>query len=317
MAAVRNCWLGVRSIEAALAIFENTMQLRRERAGEVSSDRMALWGLAGQRARYVELSGAGYPVGRLRLVEFNKPVLGPVREDHGPSAPDGPLDIGPKAIDFYVPAPIEDAVQMLRAAGLEPRTAPKLHTMGPSRSAELLFSGLEGTPILAMVGYDHKPTSQRPGSPDGPFSEIATISIIADEVDRSRRFYEDGLGMTAVVDTRIPDEFNAIVCDLVDAPPGTPIHVMSYAEPGEASGKLLLVHFLVPGRRRLAGRMRPGALGLNLFTMRAADLDATAERLSACGGTVMAGPAALGDDPDGHGLIMCGPNEECIELVTG
>jgi len=312
MPAIRHAWVGVADISAALMLFEQRMALRREDEGPVSSDRMALWGLANASGHFVELSGGGYPVGRLRLVAFDPPAIELVRDDFGPHAPHRTVDIGPNAIDFYVPPPIEAAVATLVDAGLTPRTAPQHHQMGPSRSDELVFAGFPGLPILAMVGHGHKPTSQRPGSPEGPFSEIATISIIADTVHRSRAFYETGLGMTAVVDVEIPDEYRDIVCDLTGAPRGTPIHAISYAGPGEASGKLLLVHFLGLERARLTGRMRPGALGLNLFTMIVDDLSAALRRLVPAGAEVVAGPCTVDGD---RIVIVTGPNEERFELV--
>src|SRR6185436_14366218 len=117
-----------------------------------------------------ELSCKGYPVGRLRLVEYEPTPKQKVRLDFGAANPDSPTDVGAKALDFYVADPILPSVRKIEAAGYTFRSRPVKHQIGQTISEECLFSGPDGVPILIMVGHRHGPTSLRPGSPDGPFS---------------------------------------------------------------------------------------------------------------------------------------------------
>jgi catechol 2,3-dioxygenase-like lactoylglutathione lyase family enzyme len=58
--------VGVSHLEAALRLFRDAMGLRVERDETLAPDLAAFWGVAPTRT--VELSYAGYAVGRLRLL---------------------------------------------------------------------------------------------------------------------------------------------------------------------------------------------------------------------------------------------------------
>ncbi len=308
--------VGVSDLSGAKHLFAGAMQLRIEAEGVISPSLAKAWGLEGEAPpRFVELSGAGYRYGRLRLIERPSDALC-VRQDFGPGAPDGPLDIGPKAIDFYVADPIGPKIATVEALGYRPRSAPKKHQIGYAISEEVCVTGPDETPMLLMVGHRHKPTSLRPGSPEGPFSEIATISIISDTLDASRRFYSEGLGLVAVNDAESDDDNRDLINDLVDAPRGTRTHLLLFAEPGEPSGKILLIQFLDVARKRLRGRMLPASRGFSMMTIASQDLDALAAKLVPMGAQILTPPA---DVETAHGrrrlMLVIGPNEELFEVI--
>jgi catechol 2,3-dioxygenase-like lactoylglutathione lyase family enzyme len=316
--AYRSVTVGVSDLRRALRLFRDVMALRVEHEGPLARDWLAAWGLAPHvSAQAALLSCKGYPFGMLRLVEYSPRPAVRVRHDFGPGATDSPLAVGPKAIDFYVADPIQPWLERVVAEGYVARSAPRRHVIGPSESEEVVFSGPDDVPVLLMVGHRHAATSLRPGSPDGPFSEIATSSVICGDLAASRRFYGEGLGLVPVNDAETPDRYRDLVDDLVDAPRGTRVHFLLYAQRGEASGKILLLNF--PGRDtgRLAGRMRPGHLGFSLLHHDADDLDALARSLPGLGGTLLTPPVRVATDRGPRRVMLVrGPNEEMLELSS-
>jgi catechol 2,3-dioxygenase-like lactoylglutathione lyase family enzyme len=316
--AYRSVTVGVSDLGRALRLFRDVMALRLEHEGPVARDWLDAWQLPpGVSARAALLSCKGYPFGMLRLVEYApRPTLR-VRHDFGPGAPDSPLAVGPKAIDFYVADPILPWLERVTREGYVARSAPRRHVVGPSESEEVVISGPDELPVLLMVGHRHAPTSLRPGSPDGPFSEVATSSVVCGDLAASRRFYGEGLGLVPVNDAETPDRYRDLVDELVDAPRGTRVHFLLYAQAGEASGKTLLLNFPGLDAGRLAGRMRPGHLGFSLFHHDADDVDALARRLPALGGTIVTPPApATTDRGLRRVMLVRGPNEEMLELSS-
>jgi catechol 2,3-dioxygenase-like lactoylglutathione lyase family enzyme len=315
--AVRSVLVGVSDLERALVLFRDTMGLKEEFDRRVPIGQLRAWGLKDvASARMVELSGHGHPFGRLRLVQFEPPATSKVRVDAGPGTPDGPLDIGPKAIDFYVRDPIAPALEVMVTAGCIARSPPRKHQIGKSISEEVVLTGPDDVPLLIMVGHRHAPTSLRPGSPEGQFSEIATSSVICADIEASREFYGDALGLVPVNDAETPPEYRDLVDELVSAPAGTRVHFLLYAQRGEASGKILLVHFYGASTRRLTGRMRPGHLGFSLFAHETDDVQALAARLAAIGATIERPPTLTETVTGARPLMLVrGPNEELFEFT--
>jgi catechol 2,3-dioxygenase-like lactoylglutathione lyase family enzyme len=311
--AMRLATVGVSDLDKALALFRDGMELEVEAEGWLSDSLLKAWGLpADTRARYAELSGKGYPIGRLRLVQYEPAATQLVRLDHGGSGGDVGTDVGPKALDFYVADPITDSVQRIESLGYKFRSPPVKHQIAESISEECLFSGPDGVPILIMVGHRHAPTSLRAGSPEGPFSEIPTISVVAGDLAATRRFYGEGLGLETVTDAETPDEYRDLVDDLTGVPKGTRIHFLMYVEPDEPSGKILLVHFFDQTGKRLEGRAGPGKLGFSLLTHDCDDLDALHQRLEGIGARILATPRAVDDY---RMMLVEGPNCEVFEFT--
>ncbi len=315
--AMRMATVGVSDLDKAMLLFHEIMELKVERQGHLSGSLLAAWGLgAGISGRFVELSGKGYPLGWLRLVQYQPQASEKVRLDSGDDGADSGTDVGIKAIDFYVSDPIAPYVEKIEHAGYKFRSPPVKHQIGDTISEECLFSGPDGIPVLIMVGHVHAETSMRAGSPDGPFSEIPTISVVAGDLDETRRFYKDGLGLVAVADAETGDEYRDKVDDLTGVPHGTRIHFLLWADEGEASGKILCVHFFDRTGKRLTDRMKPGKLGFSLLTHDTDDLEALHERLSSMGYEIVQPPVDIKGDGEPYRMMMVrGPNEEMFEFT--
>lgn len=315
--AMRTATVGVSDLEQSLTLFRDIMELKVERQGALPPSLLSAWGLAeGTTAQFAELSCKGYPLGLLRLVQYTPGATEKVRLDFGSENADAGTDVGVKAIDFYVEDPIQPYVDKIEAAGYKFRSPPVKHQIGQTVSEECLFSGPDGVPVLIMVGHVHAATSMRAGSPDGPFSEIPTISVVAGDLDETRRFYKDGLGLVAVADDETPDEYRNKVDDLTGVPHGTRIHFLLWADEGEASGKILCVHFFDRTGKRLVDRMTPGKLGFSLLTHDTDDLDALHKRLADMGYEVVQPPVEVTGDGDAYRMMLVkGPNEEMFEFT--
>ncbi len=315
--AMQSVTVGVSDMEKALALFRDAMDLQVESDVAASPDLCAAWQLPPEStARLVEVSCAGYPMGRLRLAAFDPVPTEHVRLDHGGA--DSTTDVGPKAIDFYVPDPIGDAIAVLEEAGYRRRSEPTKWHIGKSISEELLFSGPDGMPMLLMVGHRHDPGQIRTLPAGTTFSEIATTSIVCGDLAASRRLYGEGLGLESGTDNEVTDEYRELACNLTGAPQGSRIHLLLYKQADEPSGKVLLVHFFEASTRRLTGRMRPGRLGVSLFTHLAPDLDDLKAKIEGPGVDIVTPPTSVATASGIQRLMLVkGPNEELLEFVEG
>ena len=313
--AIESVTVGVSDLERALGLFQGIMGLRLEQRFETDA-LAAAWRLApGTRVSIAELSCEGHPIGRLRLARYAPAATTRVRVHSGPAPHDGPADVGPKAIDFYVSDPILPLYQRIVSAGYAARSAPIRHEVGDAISEEFVFWGPDGVPLLLMVGHRHTPAQLRGVlSPEG-FSEVATVSVVGGDVAATRRFYGGVMGLSALVDTETAPEFLDLACELTGVPRGTRIHWLVYAAPGEPSGKILVLHFDGAGGQRLAGRMRPGRLGFSLMSHATDDLDALHRRVTDGGVGVFQPPVRV--DWAGHErrlMLVRGPTEEMFEF---
>ena len=304
--------IGVTDTSDALRLFRDVVGLRVEARWEASRELLDLWGLdPNVGARITHLSYQGYPSGQLRLVEHHPPATQRVRDDL--DGPDSAVDVGPKAIDFYVNHDLDEAVAEMTEAGFPPRSRPIHYVIGPTETEELLFTGPDGVPFLLMVAVNHPVTSHRVQPPGARYSEIATVSVICDDPDDSRRFYGEVLGMNVRSAADVSDDLLDVANELVGAPPGTPMHFLVLNAPPDPSGKYLLVHFYEGTGRRLAGRMHPRNLGISLYTHDVEDVDAVAGRAGP--DEILAGPAEVAVGPDRYRIaILAGPNEERFEI---
>ena len=305
--------VGVSDMDESLGLFRDVMGLQVESDGEAPRALLDAWGLPeAVTARLVELSCRSYPAGHLRLAQYSPAPTESVRLDHGPNAVDSSTDIGPKAIDFYVPPPMTAAVEAITRAGYAFRSEPIRYELGNIESEECLFSGPDGVPALLMIGHRHTPESMRELPAGVRFSEIATTSVVCADVEAARHLYCDVLGMEAGTDAWVPEENLDLARTLTGVSAATGMHFLVVAAPGEPSGKLLFVHFAGVPSKRLTGRMRPGRLGVNLFSYTASDLDATLEKARKAGGTLLRGPTEVGKT---RVALLMGANEELLELT--
>ena len=304
--------IGVSDTQAALGLFRDVVGLRVESRWEASRRLLDLWGLAPDAsARITHLSYQGYPSGQLRLVEHDPPACRRVRDDLG--GPDTAMDVGPKAIDFYVNHDLDTAIAEMTAAGFPPRSRPIHYVIGPTETEELLFTGPDGVPFLLMVPVNHPPTSHRIQPPGARYSEIATVSVICGDPVSSRNFYEEVLGLNVRSAADVADDLLDVANELVGVPLGTRMHFTVFNAPPDPSGKYLLVHFYEATGRRLEGRMQPCNLGISLYTHDVEDLEGVLAR--AGHDAILAGPSEAPVGPDRYRIaILAGPNEERFEI---
>ena len=305
--------LGVSDMDESVRLFRDVMQLDVEAEYIPSNGLLSLWGIGGaQGARVVELSCSGYPVGRLRLLATDPPRTVRVRDDHG--GPDTATDVGVKAIDFYVRPPIRRWIDTLENAGCRARSEPIRWEIGTVESEEINISGPDGYPMLLMVAWRHPPAFRRRFDAAKPFSEVATTSVVCGDLDASRHYYGEVLGLTKFTDDEVEDEYRELANTLTGVPSGTRVRLTLYGAEGEPSGKLLLVHFYEASVRRLDGRMRPSHLGVAMFTHTTGDIEGLHRRVLASGNSVLAGPAEV-PEYGGRVMVVTGPNDELFEIV--
>lgn len=307
--------VGVSDMDESLGLFRDVMDLTVESDDQAPRALLDAWGLPENvTARLVKLTCRGYPAGHLRLAQYSPAPTEAVRLDHGPGAVDSSTDIGPKAIDFYVPEPMNAAVEAITGAGYAFRSEPIRYELGDIESEECLFSGPDGVPALLMIGHRHPPESMRELPGGVRFSEIATTSVVCADPEAARRLYCDALGMEPGTDAWVPEENLDLARRLTGVATASAMHFLVLAAPGEPSGKLLFVHFAGAPGKRLTGRMRPGKLGVNLFSYAASDLDATLEKACETGGTLLRGPTQVDET---RVALLLGANEELLELTEG
>src|SRR5208282_889263 len=183
---------------------------------------------------------------------------------------------------------------------------------------EALLTGPGEIPLLLMVGHRHPKRAQRAVPPTGRTSEVATVSVIAAALAATRRFYVDGLGLRADdIDDELSGEQRQRVCRLFGVPDDSRVSLALFRDPAQPSGKVLAVHFHERTTGELAGPMRPGNVGISLFSTRCANLEALRERLQAAGlaAHLPILHVALGDGMPARVMLTRGPNGELFEFI--
>jgi catechol 2,3-dioxygenase-like lactoylglutathione lyase family enzyme len=311
--------LGVRDVEAALRLFRDVFGFQVESDTRASVSLLSVWGLRPyERVRLVELSCQGYAFGRVRLAQVPAGAAPLTRHDHGAGATDHPTDVGPKALDLYVAPPLDAAVRVVEAAGCAVRSAPVQFTVRETVTEEVIVTAPGHLPLLLMVGHRHPSRAQRAVPDAGRTSEVATVSVIVSDLAATRRFYVDGLGLAADgVDDELQGEDRIRVCRLMGAPQDARVSLVLFRDPAQPSGKVLAVHFHERTTPRLANTMRPGNVGVSLFSSRCPNLEALRERLQAGGVTahLPISHVALGDGDPARVMLARGPNGELFEFV--
>ena len=311
--------LGVRDLEASLRLFKDVCGFTVESDTRASVSLLSVWGLPPyEDVRLVELSCDGYAFGRVRLALFPPERARTTRRDHGEGATDLPTDVGPKALDLYVASPLDAAVAVLERAGCLLRAGPIRFTVRHSETEEALLTGPSDTPLLLMVGHRHPKRAQRAIPPPGCTGEVATVSVVVADLEATRRFYVGGLGLHADdIDDELGGEERLRACRLFGVPEDTRVSLILFRDPAQPSGKVLAIHFHAATTGELASSMRPGNLGVSLFSSRCADLEALRERLQAAGlaAHLPILHVALGDGMPARVMLTRGPNGELFEFI--
>jgi catechol 2,3-dioxygenase-like lactoylglutathione lyase family enzyme len=319
ISGIESVTLGVRDLEGALTFFRDVCGYTVNSDTRASVSLLSLWGIAPyEDVRLVELSRDGYGFGRVRLARFPGPLTRVTRRDYGAAATDLPTDVGPKALDVYVAPPLAKAIEDLSGAGCALRAGPVRFTVGASETEEALLTGPAETALLVMVGHRHPARAQRAVPAPGRTSEVATVSIVVANCEATRRFYVDGLGLSADdIDTELGGEDRARVCILFGVPEDSRVSLMLFRDPAQPSGKIQAIHFHDRTTHELAAPMRPGNLGISLFSTRCAQLESLRERLQGCGlaGHLPIMHVALGDGMPARVMLARGPNGELFEFI--
>jgi catechol 2,3-dioxygenase-like lactoylglutathione lyase family enzyme len=319
ISGIESVTLGVRDLAAALHLWRDVCGFKVESDTRASVSLLSVWGLAPYAdVRLVELSCDGYPFGRVRLAEVGDPDARVTRRDHGLGAADEPTDVGPKALDLYVAPPLSAAIDVLASAGCSLRAGPIRFVVRDSDTEEALLTGPAETPLLLMVGHRHPQRAQRAVPPVGRTSEVATVSVVVANLETTRRFYVDGLGLSADdIDDELAGDERRRVCRLFGVAEDSRVSLVLFRDPAQPSGKVLGVHFHERTTRELANPMRPGNVGVNLFSTRCAHLEALRERLQAAGlaGHLPILHVALGDGMPARVMLTRSPNGELFEFI--
>ena len=311
--------LGVADLDGALNLYRDVCGFRVESDTRAPVSLLSVWGLAPYaNVRLVELSCDGYAFGRLRLAGFSGGQAPITRRDYGPDATDRTTDVGPKALDLYVAPPLERTIEILAAAGCPLRAGPIRFIVRDADSEEAMLTGPGSVPLLLMVGHRHPIRAQRAVPAAGRTSEIATVSVIVADLAATRRFYVDGLGLRGVdIDDELQGAERQRVCHLFGVAEDTRVSLVLFRDPAQPSGKVLGVHFHDRTTAALANAMRPGNIGINLFSTRCAHLEALRDRLQGNGSEehLPIAHVALGDGMPARVMLARGPNGELFEFV--
>jgi len=280
---------------------------------------LSLWGLRPHEdVRLVELSCAGYAFGRIRLALFPAPLDRSTRRDAGQNAPDAPTDVGPKALDLYMAPPLGSAAQALIAAGCRPYGGPVRFHVRDMDTEEVMLSGPEDVSLLLMVGHKHPAHAQREPPQHAHTSEVATVSVVTADLAATRRFYVEGLGLAADgIDDRLTGVAARDVRRLFGVTDPGDVSLVMLRDPEQPSGKILAVQFHGAPDHRLQNPMRPGNLGIALFSTRCPGLETLRDRLTAAGQTEYLPilHVALGDGMPARVMLARGPNGELFEFI--
>jgi catechol 2,3-dioxygenase-like lactoylglutathione lyase family enzyme len=138
---------------------------------------------------------------------------------------------------------------------------------------------------------------------------LAHVGICVSDLERSLRFYCDGLGFREVGALDLAGEPSATLLELPD--------VALRARYLERDGaRIELLHYPSPGAT--GGGARPmNALGLTHLSFRVSALDACLERLVALGGKPLAHTRIANADLGAQAVFLTDPDGTRIELVAG
>ena len=92
--------------------------------------------------------------------------------------------------------------------------------------------------------------------------------------------------------------------------------MLMYAGANEPSGKIIVIYLSDDSAPRLVGRMKPGHLGLSLFTHDTDDIEGLYQRLKTADSEVITPPLDVEDDSGPYRVMIAkGPNEELFEFT--
>ena len=144
-----------------------------------------------------------------------------------------------------------------------------------------------------------------------PSLTFSHVGICVSDLDRSLRFYCQGLGFEPVESFTVGTEFGK----LMEVEGNIVLQSKFIAREGV---RLELLHFDSPGFRGPSERRPMNQLGLTHLSVRVADVDAVAARIRELGGRVLDHTRSKFDNPDGTSsdFVYCtDPDGVRIELM--
>jgi catechol 2,3-dioxygenase-like lactoylglutathione lyase family enzyme len=139
---------------------------------------------------------------------------------------------------------------------------------------------------------------------------LSHFGICVADLERSLRFYRDGLGFREVSALDLAGEPSATLLEL----PGVALRARFLERDG---ARIELLHYPTPGARG-DGAPRPmNALGLTHLSFRVDDLGAAAARLAALGGEVLAHTRVENASLGMQAVFLTDPDGTRLELIQG
>lgn len=304
---IESVTVGVSDLDGALKLFRDGLGLQVVNDTRASVGLLSVWGYpVHEGVRLVDLVPPGGGSGRLRLEHCESGMSRHTRLDAGPDARDVPTAVGPKAIHVHVAGPLGPALETLSSYGCERRSEPVRWGDGFEAAT---VGGPDGLTLVVS------------GDSEGARSTGAAVSavcasVVTADVEASRRFYAEILGLSAVKADRPEDVPPEQFVRLAGARKGARAQVLAVGG-SEASGtRVLLASFPGEHSPSLAHPMQPGQLGMTLLTCRCESLDAIEERLRTLGIEPVKPSTHVGLPVGRPGRVMLvrGPAEELVEL---
>jgi catechol 2,3-dioxygenase-like lactoylglutathione lyase family enzyme len=138
---------------------------------------------------------------------------------------------------------------------------------------------------------------------------LAHVGICVSDLERSLRFYRDGLGFRETGALDLAGEPSATLLEL----PGVALRARYLERDG---ARIELLYYPRPGAT--GGGARPmNALGLTHLSFRVAELDVCLERLVALGGKALAHTRVVNAGLGMQAIFLTDPDGTRIELVAG
>ena len=296
--------VGVTDLGASVRFYRSLLRWEVVATGEVAgSDLEALWRMpSGLGGRAVVLGAPGLPLGRVRLVEWDRPgelVRDPVRNQ----------DFGHYALNFRV-GNLEEVWERLEDIGGSARSRPNTWVVA---DGILAHDSLCYDPDSITCDVFELP-DEGPLGPlgDRPSSELQTMAIRPSDMAATTAFYT-GLGYEIWYDHKTDG-----IEGFLHLPEGTTLHNVNLHMPSiSRNARVELAAYLGYPGVNVAVRAVPPNIGIMSITFESDDFDRDTELVEDLGATSVARSDRTEVPPFGPTRVatFLGPDGEAIEIV--
>src|SRR5262245_56878843 len=177
-----------------------------------------------------------------------------------------------------------------------------------AKVADVLVDTAGDQPADTLAAVEAALAGLPPGVAPTP-SRVSHIGICVSDMDRSLRFYRDGLGFEPTHDYTIGPEFSALM-----EVEGVQLHSQFLRRGGVT---IELLHFTEPGQSGDGSRRPINRLGISHLSVRVADVGAAAARVEQVGGRVVPGTrTTFGEGAAAMDFVYCtDPDGTRVELM--